>query len=64
MRMTTPLLWVTVLLGLSGCASLPTGVERPVSSHTDRAGEPSRLAGYAAPYLRKHPSISSSATTP
>jgi putative cardiolipin synthase len=55
MRMTTPLLWVTVLLGLSGCASLPTGVERPVSSHTDRAGEPSRLADYAAPYLLRHP---------
>jgi putative cardiolipin synthase len=46
---------LVLLLSLSGCASLPTGVERPVSSHTDRAGEPSRLAEYAAPYLRKHP---------
>jgi putative cardiolipin synthase len=46
---------LVLLFGLSGCASLPTGIERPASSHTDRAGEASRLADYAAPYLRRHP---------
>jgi putative cardiolipin synthase len=48
-------LFLLALVLVSGCASLPTGVERPVSSHTDRAEEPSRLADYATPYLRKHP---------
>ena len=44
----------TLLLGLSGCASLPTEVLRPLSDHTDRDSEPSRLSDYAAPYLRTH----------
>jgi putative cardiolipin synthase len=44
-----------LFLALSGCASLPTGVERAISAHTDRDGELSRLADYAAPYLRRHP---------
>jgi len=43
-----------LLLGLSGCASLPTGFERAVSAHTDLDGKPSRIAAYAAPYLRSH----------
>jgi putative cardiolipin synthase len=55
MRTPSLLFPLLLLLGLSGCVSLPTGVERPVSSHTDRAEEPSRLADFAAPYLRKHP---------
>ncbi len=50
----SPLLLLALLLGLSGCASLPTGVERTVSSHRDRDGEPSRTAADAAPYLTKH----------
>ncbi|MGB5834794.1 MAG: phospholipase D family protein [Thiohalocapsa sp.] len=58
MRMTSLPLWLALLLALSGCASLPTDFERPVSSHADRADEPSRLADSAAPYLRKHPSRS------
>jgi len=40
---------------LTGRASLPAGVGRTVSPHTDRNGKPSRIAEYAAPYLRKHP---------
>lgn len=43
------------LLALTGCASLPTGVERPVSSHSDRDGDNSRIASAATPYLRQHP---------
>jgi len=54
MRKLSPLFLLVLLLGLSGCASLPTGVERPVSSHGDRDGEPSRTAADAAPYLTKH----------
>jgi len=42
------------LLGLSGCASLPTDVPRPLSDHRDRDSEPSRLSDSAAPYLRRH----------
>ena len=50
----SPLFLLVLLLGLSGCASLPTGIERTVSSHRDRDGEPSRTAADAAPYLTKH----------
>ena len=49
---------MALLLLLTGCASLPTGIERHLSSHTDRDGEPSRIADYAAPYLRQHPAKS------
>ncbi|UHD14733.1 phospholipase D family protein [Thiocapsa bogorovii] len=44
-----------LLLGLSGCASLPTDVVRPLSGHTDRDSEPSRISDFASPYLRRHP---------
>jgi len=54
MRKPSPLFLLVLLLGLSGCASLPTGVERTVSSHGDRDAEPSRTAADAAPYLTKH----------
>ncbi len=46
---------LALLLGLSGCASLPNEVHRTASSHTDRDGESSRIASRATPYLRKHP---------
>ncbi len=46
---------LALLLGLSGCASLPSEVHRTASSHTDRDGESSRIASRATPYLRKHP---------
>jgi putative cardiolipin synthase len=46
---------LTLLLGLSGCATLPTDIERKVTSHDDRDGEPSRIAPHVAPYLQKHP---------
>jgi putative cardiolipin synthase len=55
MRNSAFLILPAVILFLSGCASLPAGVERIPSSHTDREGKPSRIAEYAAPYLRKHP---------
>jgi hypothetical protein len=55
MSMPPPLFLIILLIGLSGCASLPTELERPVSSHTDRDGKSSRIATYAEPYLRKHP---------
>jgi hypothetical protein len=45
---------------LSGCASLPTDVQRKTSSHADRDAEPSRIAARVAPYLRKHPGESGS----
>jgi len=45
---------LVLLAALTGCSSLPTGVERVSSSHTDRDGQPSRLETYAAPYLRKN----------
>jgi len=46
---------LVLLLVLSGCASLPTDVERTYSSRSDHDGEPSRIASRVAPYLRKHP---------
>ena len=55
MRNPSSLFSMALLLFLTGCASLPTGIERTLSSHTDRDGEPSRIADYAAPSLRKHP---------
>jgi putative cardiolipin synthase len=55
MRKSFALLLLALFLALTGCASLPTDVERRVSSHTDRDGEPSRLADKSAPSLRKHP---------
>lgn len=49
-------LWLLVpLLGLSACASLPTGVERSASKHSDRDTDPSRIAAKASPYLQEHP---------
>lgn len=44
-----------LLIALSGCASLPTEVERKVSLHGDRDGDASRIVASAAPYLRDHP---------
>jgi putative cardiolipin synthase len=44
-----------MLLGLAGCASLPSDVERTASAHTDRDMAPSRIATRTAPYLRSHP---------
>jgi putative cardiolipin synthase len=55
MRNPLPFLTLSLLLGLTGCASLPTDVTRDLSSHSDRDGEPSRIASAAKPYLRKHP---------
>jgi putative cardiolipin synthase len=46
---------LALLLGLSGCASLPNEVHRTASSHSDRDGESSRIASRANAYLRKHP---------
>ena len=55
MRTSSSLYLLALLLSLSGCASLPTGVERQVSFHADRDGESSSIAADAAPYLYKHP---------
>jgi putative cardiolipin synthase len=55
MRNTSFLFLLAPLLALSGCASLPTDLERTASSHTDRDGRASRIVAYAAPYLREHP---------
>jgi putative cardiolipin synthase len=50
----TALFLIALLLVLTGCASLPTEVARPLATHTDRDTEPSRIATYAAPYLSEH----------
>ena len=55
MRNGSFLLLLALVIALTGCASLPAGVERKVSSHADRDAKPSRLAADSAPYLRKHP---------
>jgi putative cardiolipin synthase len=54
MRISFCLLLLILLLGLFGCATLPSEVVRPVSDYRDRDGEPSRIADYAAPYQRQH----------
>lgn len=46
---------LVLIVGLSGCASLPNEVHRSASSYTDRDGESSRIASRSTPYLRKHP---------
>ena len=46
---------LVVALGLWGCASLPSAVEREISSHTDRDQRQSRIASAVAPYLSEHP---------
>ena len=55
MRNSIALVLLALLFGLTGCASLPTDVERKASAHTDRDGDRSKIASAAAPYLRKHP---------
>ena len=55
MREISSITLLFLLLGLTGCASLPTDVERPVSSHGDLDKNPSRIAASAAPYLSKYP---------
>ena len=55
MRNPSILFLLALLLGLCGCASLPTDFEREVSSHMERDGEQSRIASYASPDVRKHP---------
>ncbi len=55
MREISSITLLFLLLGLTGCASLPTDVERPVSLHGDLDKNPSRIAASAAPYLSKYP---------
>ncbi len=55
MREISSITLLFLLLGLTGCASLPTDVERSVSLHGDLDKNPSRIAASAAPYLSKYP---------
>ena len=55
MRKAIGLPLLILILGLCGCASLPSSVQRQASSHADRDQEPSRIASGVAPYLREHP---------
>jgi putative cardiolipin synthase len=55
MRHSIAVLSAIMLLALAGCASLPTGVERAVTAHSDRDGDSSRIAAAATANLRNHP---------
>jgi putative cardiolipin synthase len=55
MRNLSDLPVLALLLSLTGCASLPTGVEREASAHSDRDGEPSHIAAKSEDFLRERP---------
>jgi putative cardiolipin synthase len=55
MRTVAILFQLALILGALGCAALPTDVERPGSSHDDRASTPSRLATQFSHDLEQHP---------
>jgi putative cardiolipin synthase len=55
MRHLSMFVLTAVLLGLTGCVSLPGDVERAATHHADLDRVPSRIAAKLAPELRRHP---------